>query len=285
MSSSSTWKYRIRKISGCPRKYNRKLNGSSQACGLAEFKRAVQGLVKKKAAVPDGCAAETCQNLPCIMRQIAQLFDLIMGPGRIPLPKLTMLVVPFDKPLRAPVECGSKGPISLSSTLPKGFEVAVLHRLMCRTETGLDGRQYAFRRGRGAEAHLIEAHEFSREALGADKYGSVASVDVDSAFGAVPHTQLIQTVENLGADPFICGFKRKRRLQENLSWFRESRHFGCKRRRADIPAVWGPLAEGSLEEEYYLHISGYCALMCAFAEQKLPGGPRPDHELRPLLCG
>ena len=76
-------------------------------------------------------------------------------------------------------------------------------------ERKLHGRQYAYRRNRGAGAHLIEFRDFAREANRAGDYVYVASVDMDGAFDTVPHKLLVQTVEQLGVDPYVCRYLHK----------------------------------------------------------------------------
>ena len=168
-----------------------------------ELKRALKALQKGKAPGPDGFVVEIYQNVSCLHKLIVNLFDIILSTGNIPLQLRKLTIVPLDKPLKNPEHCKSKRPVSLLCVLAKALEVVVLHRMQNSLEQGLDGRQYAYRQGRGTETHLLEFFDFVKETRDKGCYVYVASIDVDSAFDTVPHEQLLKTTEKLGVDPYI----------------------------------------------------------------------------------
>ena len=147
--------------------------------------RAVHNLAKKKAAGPDGYPAEVYQQLSSALRPLRDLFNVILSTGHIPLPMLQLHIVPPDKPNKDPEKCKAKRPISLLNTLSKMLEVMVLARMMNAPGRELDGRQYAYRPDRGTEAHLVEFHDYVREAGARKARTYMAAIDVDSAFDNV----------------------------------------------------------------------------------------------------
>ena len=105
---------------------------------------------------------------------------------------LRVVMVPLDKPHKDPERCRSKRPISLISVLSKLLETVVLRRMIGELESKLDPNQYAHRRERGTEMHLLEFHDFVREARDAGLYTYVSSVDVAADFDNVPHSGWVE---------------------------------------------------------------------------------------------
>ena len=173
---------------------------------VVEVREALYSLAEGKAAGPDGLVVEVYQNLPCVIEPLAELFSIILKVGGLPLSMLKLTIAPLDKPNKDPEECGSKRPISLLNVLSKTLEAAILHRIMQEIESTLAERQYAYKRHRGTEAQLTEFHDFVREAVAANHSVYAASVDVDSAFDAVPHALLVQTAKEMNVDPYICRY-------------------------------------------------------------------------------
>ena len=71
---------------------------------------------------------------------------------------------------------------------------------------GLEGRRHAYRRGRGTERHLVDMTDFTRSMRSRGKHTSIRSVDVDGAFGTVPHKKMMNAIESLGANRHICRY-------------------------------------------------------------------------------
>ena len=67
------------------------------------------------------------------------------------------------------------------------WEAAELNRLMAYLEDRLAKCQFAHRRERCAEHHLIELTGFNAEQYSQKRRISIVSTDVDGAFDTVPH--------------------------------------------------------------------------------------------------
>ena len=204
-----------------------------------EVKKAIAMMARKKAAGDDGLVAELFQNLPCLLRPVTSLFNMILQQGRLPYQMLRVVMIPLDKPHRDPEQCRSKRPISLISVLSKALEAVVLHRILGRLEGGLDPGQYAYRRERGTEMHLLEFHDFVRESRGAGNFTYITSVDVAAAFDNVPHRCLINTAGRLGVDPYLCRYMdvwlKRRVFRMRLMTSMGKYHSGWKRISKGVP--------------------------------------------------
>ena len=119
---------------------------------------------------------------------------------------LQVPMVPLDKPGRDSEQCGSKRPISLIPVLSKALEAVVLHRLFRQYEARLSPGQYAYRRERGTEMHILGLSDFVRKSRDAGKYVYMASIDVAAAFDNVSHDRLMETSESLGTDSYVCRY-------------------------------------------------------------------------------
>ena len=166
-----------------------------------EVRKAVATMAKKKDAGDDGLVAELLQNLSSLIKPVVRLYNLILLNGRMPHQLLRVIMISLDKPHKDPEQCKSKRPISLISILAKILEAVALHRMIGALGNHLDPGQYAYRRERGAEMHLVEFHDFVREVRDAGQYTYTSSVDVAAAFDNVPHSCLVRTVQALGVDP------------------------------------------------------------------------------------
>ena len=129
-----------------------------------------------------------------------------MNTGKLPGPLVQIYLVLLDKPRKPPELCNSKRPISLISLIAKMLEATVLNRLMEQLELGLDECQYAYRRERGTEHHLLEMSDFVRQMRSQNRFTSITSIDVNGAFDTVPHKSLMRTVESLGVSPHVCRY-------------------------------------------------------------------------------
>ena len=188
--------------------YRKAMTGEFEAFRGVEIAKAIQGLGKGKAPGPDGVTAELLRGLPALEKGICSLLTCIVRSGNFPQPLLQLYVTPLDKPGKDAEACASKRPISLISVLAKLLETAILNRILPRIEPQLDGRQYAYRRARGTELHLLEIFDFISEAGERGDYVYVASMDVDSAFDKVAHASIIRTAERAGSDCYTCRYIR-----------------------------------------------------------------------------
>ena len=58
----------------------------------------------------------------------------------------------------------------------------------------MKARQYAYRKGRTVERHLIELSDFVLEKRGAGNHIYVSSTDAEGVFDTVPHEQVLETL-------------------------------------------------------------------------------------------
>ena len=82
----------------------------------------------------------------------------------------------------------------------------MLNRLLAQYESGLNKDQFAYRRDRGAGIHLLDFADFVRESRDDGRYAYAASIDVASAFDAVLHGTLMQTIREWQVDPFLARY-------------------------------------------------------------------------------
>ena len=186
--------------------YRPPMRGEVEKVREVEVRKAIGGLAGKKAAGLDGLVAEVFQNMPCLIRPLTRLFDGILETGRMPQKMLQVVMIPLDKVGRDPERCGSKRPISLIPVVSKVLEAVILHRLLSRFESCLEPCQYAYRRERGTEMHLLDLTDFIREARNRGQYAYLASIDVAAAFDNISHSHLLRTMEELAVDTYTCRY-------------------------------------------------------------------------------
>ena len=80
-----------------------------------------------------------------------------------------------------------------------------MYRIMPIIGWALRGWQCAYGRDRGAEMHLLELTDLLSEGVRRDGFVSVAILDVNVAFDAVPHHLLFEALRGVGVD---CSFPR-----------------------------------------------------------------------------
>ena len=184
----------------CRQGYRGKMQGKWDPFTAVEVKKAIMGLSKKKATGEDGIGAEVLENLPCLTRPLARLFNMVLPQGKMPYPLLKVIMFPLAKPKKDREECKSKRPISLIQVIAKTLEAAVLHRLPVNLEDKLSPQQYAYRRERGAEMHLADFSDFVKELRdeGCDVY--IASID------SAPHSRLMETLHEWSVDMYLCRY-------------------------------------------------------------------------------
>ena len=118
-------------------KFRSPMQGQFSEFSSAELEKAIRGLARKKAARQDGYMTEVYQNMPSLWEPIRQLCNRILTTGRLPLPIVTVLIVPLVKPSRDPELRRSKRPVSLITALSKELETAALRRMMEQIENML----------------------------------------------------------------------------------------------------------------------------------------------------
>ena len=161
-----------------------KLEGSLETVREVEVTKAVMGLSKKKAAGADDLVAEMLCYMSCLNKPIACLFNMMLRTGRFPYQMLQVAMIPPGRPRKGPETCGAKRPISLNPVISITLEAVVLNRLLVKYEGRLNMHQYAHRRDRGAEMHLLDFSDCIRESRDKGCYIYAASIDVAPAFDA-----------------------------------------------------------------------------------------------------
>ena len=110
----------------------------------------------------------------------------------MPVDLLRPYVIPIDKPGKDPASCKSKRPISLICALAKALESVACNRMLPLLEPKLNRAQYAYRRARGVEFHLLELHRFLQDATCRGRYVYLASLDIEGAFDTAPHDRILK---------------------------------------------------------------------------------------------
>ena len=156
-----------------------------------EIRKAISGLATGRAPGPDGFPAEVSRILPAATELVAKMFTNILTTGRFPGDLLRVFVMPLGKPAKPQTLCSSKRPISLIMVLSKSLEAVVLRRISPLVEDRLHGSQYAYRRARGTEMHLLELSDFISERSAEGCLVYLMSLGIEGAFDAVPHHMLV----------------------------------------------------------------------------------------------
>ena len=199
---------RLPRRPSCLSGHRREMTGELLEVTCGEVAKAVKGLAVNKVAGPDGFPVDVFAHLPSIYPALARMYTIILKTGRIPQPLLELEVVPFDKPGKDPADYAAKRPISLICAMAKILEGIVLHRMMPALEPRLGLSQYAYRRQRGTEFHLVELTEFVRVSQEADRLTLVASLDIAGAFDTIPHQTLLDTIMQQGVEAHLCRYIR-----------------------------------------------------------------------------
>ena len=200
-------RWKKKKWQWCPPPgYRKQMTGEFSEFREVEVVKAASCLKTGKAPGPDGVPAEVFQKLTTLWGPLRLLFNCIMRTGVIPVQMLRVYLVPLDKPGRDPELCSTKRPISLICAVAKILEALVHHRLLPLFEPNFAAGQYAYRRERGTEMHMLELFDAAAAARARGDFVYLASVDVDGAFDTVPHDSLIGTFEAAGIDSFTCRY-------------------------------------------------------------------------------
>ena len=100
---------------------------------------------------------------PSLVAPVATIFNFILRTVYMPTALSNLYIILLDKPKSPTGLCKSKSPISLISVLPKALGTLVLNRMMDQLEGRRVDSQYAYRRVRGTEHHLLELADLTRE--------------------------------------------------------------------------------------------------------------------------
>ena len=170
-----------------------RVHGTFQLIRQVEVRRAIHSMSSNRAPGPDDVQAELFKNTPCLLEPVRRLLNSIMVSGNFPRPMLQLYIVPLDKPGKDASSCKAKRPISLICVVSKILEAIVLARLTRLLGGGLDGAQFAYRRERGTELHLIRLYDSICSELENGRFVYLAAIDIDGAFDNVPHSSLVRT--------------------------------------------------------------------------------------------
>ena len=91
-------------------------------------------------------------------------------------------------------------PISLINTMVKMLECIVYHRILPNVEPRLYENQYAYRRQRGTEHHLVSIMDQVQRALLEGCFAYMVSFDIAGAFDRVSHALLMQALRRFQVD-------------------------------------------------------------------------------------
>ena len=132
---------------------------------VGEIKMAIANMNLRKAPGPDMMTVLLYRKMTKLHPYLASIFYLILREGKIPRSLCMLYIVPLVKPGGDPTKCTSRRPISLLNTAIKLMEVVVYNRLINNVEHKLDSRQYAYRRDRGTQHHLVELMDYVSRSL------------------------------------------------------------------------------------------------------------------------
>ena len=74
---------------------------------------------------------------------------------------------------------------------------------MPQFEDSLGEHQFAYRRNRSTEYHLVELYDRARQALNDNKHVVIASLDISGAFDTIPHKPLLSSIRARGVHGYI----------------------------------------------------------------------------------
>ena len=165
-----------------------------------EVLKAIGGLTKGKAPGPDGLPTEIFKNISALVPALQVLLNAVYFKGKIPEVLCRVHVVLLKKPGKDPRQAGNRRPISLINTAMKILEGIIYNRIIHRVEPMLSPEQYAYRRARGTEHHLVSIMDLIHRALIGGQYVYLVSFDIAGAFDRVSHYGLTEELKLFGID-------------------------------------------------------------------------------------
>lgn len=143
----------------------------------------------------DTIGYQLLQHLPFSCKiALLELYNTMWAEGEFPAQWKEGLVIPIPKPGADLSKPEGYRPITLLSCMGKLFERMINRRLITELEsTGkLDHRQYAFRAGKGVEAHL--AHLESLLSYGENNHTEIVSLDISKAYDTTWRPAILRTL-------------------------------------------------------------------------------------------
>ena len=182
--------------------YRGRMQGDLVPVTRLEVNKAISSLTSGKTPGPDGLPTEVLKNLNSLVPYLATLFTGIFKSGSIPEPLRRVHMVMINKPGKDPRDPNSKRPISLINVIMKMLESVIYHRMLPVVEPHLHPNQYAYRRARGTEHHLVSMLDGIHRALLLQQNVYVISFDIAGAFDTVSHSRLLDVMEEFGIDSY-----------------------------------------------------------------------------------
>ena len=167
--------------------------------------KSVSNLSGGKAPGPDGLPGEIFKRLPSLIPPLQVMLNAIYYRGKIPKLLRRLHVALIRKPGKDPQKAENRRPISLLNTIMKVMEGIVYHRILPQVEPQLYAGQYAYRRARSTEHHLVSVMDVTHRALIRGKFVYVVSFDIAGAFDTVSHHGLVEALKGCG----IGGYTRR----------------------------------------------------------------------------
>ena len=182
--------------------FRREVGESCAPVLISELRLALAHLASGKAPGPDGFPLEVFKRVPSLHPYLLALLNAMFKSGFIPGALRQIYVVSFPKPGKDASIPANRRPISLLNSLIKIAECVVYHRLLPTVEPLLSPAQYAYRRQRGTEHHLVELMDRVQRALLHGSLVYIVSFDIAGAFDRVSHHQLMQALPAFGVDSY-----------------------------------------------------------------------------------
>ena len=182
--------------------YRKRMTGICEPIRAVEVKKALLSMAGGKSPGPDGLPVEIFQKITSLSPYLLKLLDAVYRTGHLPLEMRAIHIVPLVKPGKDPSDPNSSRPISLLNSITKILECIMYNRILPLVEPKLYCHQYAYRRLRGTEHHLVSLMDFAHRALIEGNYVYIVSYDIAGAFDRVSHYQLVEVLPEFGIDTF-----------------------------------------------------------------------------------
>lgn len=166
----------------------------------SEIKTIINQLKTKKSAGIDGITATTLKEISdYIATPLSHLINKAIGEGEFPSAFKVTIVKPIHKSGQKD-EVTNYRPISLITNLAKIFEKVIKIRIMNYLEKYnlLSDSQFGFRKGKSTQDAIACLVSKIYQALDSRQKCLTVFIDLKKAFDTVCHTQLINSLDNLG---------------------------------------------------------------------------------------
>ena len=152
---------------------------------MAELKKAIKQLKKKKSPGPDGVTNEMLQHLGnTTMQKLLDIFNLSWRSGQVPQCWKDATMIPVLKQGKNRAKAASYRPISLTSCICKTIERIINQRMQwyLESESIILPEQAAFRRYKSTEDQTTHLAQTIEDAFQAQKVTLTAFIDLQKAF-------------------------------------------------------------------------------------------------------